>query len=118
VLGSQRRSNENRSVYDHSGLDMAATVDNGTLTDYVVAGDEIGGAQNQWVVSRPFAARIDEASESVTYFAWAVPGTLDAATSWRIMRQTITGNVTATEWADGNESFDNVWANRASLSYS
>lgn len=88
------------------------------LPSYRVAADIIDGAQNQWTVSRPFATRIDEASESVTYFGWAVPGSLDAAAVWRIMRQTVSGNVTSGEWADGNESFDNVWSNRASLSYS
>ncbi len=88
------------------------------LPPYRVAADILDGAQNQWMVSRPFATRIDEASTTVTYFGWAVPGTLDAAATWRIMRQTQSGTVTLGEWADGNESFDNQWSARASLTYS
>jgi hypothetical protein len=88
------------------------------LPSYRVAADIIDGAQNQWMVSRPFATRIDEASETVTYFGWAVPGITDSLPRWRIMRQTVSGTVTSGEWADGNESFDNIWADRASLTYS
>lgn len=88
------------------------------LPPYRVAADIIAGAQNQWVISRPFATRIDEVSTSVSYIGWAVPGTLDAAATWRIMRMTLTGTVTAIEWADGDEDFDNIWDDRASLTYS
>lgn len=88
------------------------------LPTYRVAADIIDGAQNQWTVSRPFATRIDEVNASLSYIGWAIPGTLDAAATWRIMRMSVTGTVNAIEWADGNEDFDNVWNDRASLSYS
>lgn len=37
---------------------------------------------------------------------------------WKILRTTISGDQYTKEWADGNENFDNVWDNRASLDYS
>jgi len=88
------------------------------LPTYRVAADIIDSAQNQWIIPRPFATRVDEVSASLTYVGWAVPGTLDAAATWRVMRMSVTGTVTAIEWADGDESFDNVWSSRAGLSYS
>lgn len=88
------------------------------LSPYRVAADILDGAQNQWMVSRPFATRVDEVSSALTYVGWATPGTLDAASTWRIMRMSVTGTVTAIEWADGDENFNNVWSDRASLSYS
>lgn len=88
------------------------------LPIYRVAADIIDSAQNQWIIPRPFAVRTDEVSSSLTYVGWAVPGTLDAAATWRIMRMSVTGTVTAIEWADGDEDFNNVWSDRASLTYS
>lgn len=68
--------------------------------------------------SSTVAERIDAASATVTYIGEAVAGTLGSAASWRIQRITVSGDVTSVEWADGNANADNVWDNRASLSYS
>jgi hypothetical protein len=68
--------------------------------------------------SPAFATRIDEASATVTYVAKAEPGTLNDEAGWQIQRITVSGNVTSIEWADGNAGFDNVWNDRASLTYS
>lgn len=64
-----------------------------------------------------YAKRMDEASDTVTYYGEALPGTADSAANWRIYKQTITGAVTDTKWADGDSNFDNIWDDRASLSY-
>lgn len=64
------------------------------------------------------AFRVDEASATVTYIGDAAIGVGDAEAFWRIRKLTITGSVTSTTWADGNEYYDNVWSDRASLSYS
>jgi hypothetical protein len=37
---------------------------------------------------------------------------------WKILRITISANVHTKEWAEGNEKFDKVWDDRASLNYS
>ena len=54
------------------------------------------------------------------YIGTALPGSATTATVWQVKRLTYdgSGNMTALEWADGNDDFDNVWDDRASLNYS
>lgn len=55
----------------------------------------------------------------VTYRGDAIPGTLTSVASWRVTRLTLQsdGDLEIL-YADGNDSFDNIWDNRLSLSYS
>lgn len=65
-----------------------------------------------------YAKRTDFVSATLIYRAEALPGTLESAASWRIQRLTIASDDdVASQWADGNANFDNVWADRATLSY-
>lgn len=64
------------------------------------------------------AVRVDEASATVTYVGEATPGSLGSAEVWRIKRITVSGTVTSIEWAAGAVLYDQVWDNRAALSYS
>ena len=64
-----------------------------------------------------YTIRIDEASATVTYVGEGAVNSIDANPVWRIRKLTTTGSVLAIQWADGNQHFDNVWDNRASLSY-
>ena len=75
---------------------------------------------NDSVTSQSFEEKklIDEVSESLTYIGSAAPGTSTSLSAWKISRLQITGSITALEFADGNKQYDNVWDNRASLSYS
>lgn len=62
-------------------------------------------------------AEINDTTSSTTYyyFCEAAPGALASAPVWRISRYTLaTGR---TQWADGNEAFDNVADNRTTLIY-
>jgi len=61
---------------------------------------------------------IDDASSTVSYYGWAQIGSATSSAVWRIMKKTISSTITTYTWADGNTSFDNIWDNRASLSYS
>lgn len=61
--------------------------------------------------------KVDE-SGSDTFVGEAAPGSADSSAVWRISRITATGSDLVILWADGNSNFDNVWNNRASLSYS
>ena len=61
---------------------------------------------------------VDVVSSSLIYLGKAEPGTTTNDNFWQIFRKQKTGTVWFTEMADGNEKFDNVWDNRASLSYS
>lgn len=65
-----------------------------------------------------YTVRIDEVDATTTYFGFAAVGSSTASAVWRIKRMTVSGTVTSILFADGNSNFDNVWDNRASLSYS
>lgn len=54
------------------------------------------------------------------YEGWAEPGTATSAASWIIKKNTYNsdGSFSYVQWADGNINNDNVWDNRASLTYS
>jgi len=54
----------------------------------------------------------------VSYVGEASPGEDTDVARWRIKRITETGADIVVDWADGNNSFDNVWDNRLSLDYS
>ena len=63
--------------------------------------------------------RLDVASSTIMYLGEAVVGSLTSDSVWKIQR--ITSDTTGSlyiEFADGNINYDNVWDNRASLSYS
>jgi hypothetical protein len=61
---------------------------------------------------------VDDASSTVTYVGKAVVTALDSDASWMIKKLTTSGTVLKITYADGNDYFDNVWDNRASLTYS
>lgn len=68
-----------------------------------------------------YATQYDQDADppSYAYLGHAVPGTATSAATWRIQKLTFgAGGDVSTQWADGNSNFDNVWDNRASLSYS
>ena len=63
------------------------------------------------------ASRVD-AGTSVIYVGLAPLNSVSSAAVWSIKRLSIAGNAYTMEWADGNDLNDNIWDNRASLSYS
>lgn len=65
-----------------------------------------------------YSIRVDDASTTVTYVGEASLGASESAAMWRIKKLETIGTVFKITWADGNQSFDNVWIDRASLSYS
>lgn len=62
---------------------------------------------------------MDPASATITYVGRAAAGSATSAAVWQLSRLTfdVSGNLTKQEWADGNGNYDNVWDDRASLSY-
>jgi hypothetical protein len=64
-----------------------------------------------------FAKRI-EVNGDIIYVGTGDAGADPAAAVWQIFRFTIIGDLYHLEFADGNHFLDNVWDNRASLSYS
>lgn len=62
----------------------------------------------------------DPASSTITYFGKAQPGVGTDDAVWQIFKLTFdgSGNFISQTWADGNGNFDNVWDDRATLTYS
>ena len=102
-----------------SGADIATDVQTGVdaalsqnltgskISDDVQTGVEAADISYKYII---------EDAGTYIYYGWAAYGTATSAASWRIVRvESATGNRVA---ADGNILFDNVWDNRASLSYS
>jgi len=90
--------------------------DNGDIYEKVAGSWNLIGSP---AVAQTVRTDTDGASPETIYRGNAVPGTSTAAASWRCEEITIAvdGDVTIL-WADGNDNYDNIWNNRASLSYS
>ena len=71
------------------------------------------------IVSKTNYATIldDTTTTDVVYIGKAAIGSTTASAVWQILKMDISSGMTIT-WADGNDNFDNVWNNRASLTYS
>ena len=61
--------------------------------------------------------RLDEVSATITYVGEAAIGMSESDSFWKIRRLETVGTVLKITWADGNENYDNIWANRASITY-
>jgi len=72
----------------------------------------------QIITEQSLKTLVDEAGSGITYIGYAPPGTQSSAAYWQIKRMTEVGTEIIIEWADGNDNFDNIWNNRASLVYS
>jgi len=53
----------------------------------------------------------------ITYVGVAVFGASTAAARWKIKKITEVGTITTIQYADGDTKFDNIWDNRATLTY-
>lgn len=95
----------------------ATTVVTYTESTTVIATGSIGPPGPAGGDSVPYAIQLDDAGSGVTYVGEADPGTATSTAGWRIKRLTETGPDVAVAWADGDANFNNVWTNRASLTY-
>ncbi len=90
------------------GTNNDVTVTSGTIT--------IGNPGDIGTPST-YTTRIDEADATTTYIGTADPGTAESAASWQV-KKIVSTNPTSIKFADGTSAFDNVWDDRASLTYS
>ena len=65
----------------------------------------------------PYVVYLDE-QVGVSYVGKAAPKSDTTAPVWQIQRLLTTGSVLSVTFADGDRNFDNVWDDRASLTYS
>lgn len=106
-----------------SHTDVAGTWTSGRLTIFdgtnhvpLASGFFVGRDE----LLQQYNLELDEAAGSITYIGEALPGSATSSPLWRIKRlDESDGTVELIiKWADGNDDFDNVWDDRASLSYS
>ncbi len=76
------------------------------------------GALNVNTAGATLATRTDDAGSGITYVGKAAVGSVTSDAVWQIQRLTETTGDLVVQFADGNADFDNIWDNRASLSYS
>ncbi len=60
---------------------------------------------------------VDEVNSTLSYLGKALPGSATSSPVWQIKKITITGTVTAIKLANGSSGFNQVWDDRASLTY-
>lgn len=68
--------------------------------------------------SQALAQRVDDAGGGVTYVGKSAAGSATNGALWQIQRITESAGDITIQWADGDANFNNIWDNRASLSYS
>lgn len=78
-------------------------------------GNVSDGAAYQRVQKTNESVRVDDTGTYV-YVGYAIPGSAESAASWKIFRVT-TANPVAIMYADGDSFYNNIWDNRASLTY-
>jgi len=82
-------------------------------------GDTITFDGTNWVTNlTQLIKEVDDVGGTTIYIGEAQPGTATSAASWRIKRVVFTGDDSETLFADGDTNFNNIWDNRAALSYS
>ena len=64
-----------------------------------------------------FTTLIDAADSSTTYIGKAKLGTATTESRWQVKKISVNGSVTTIAFAGGDDAFNDVWDDRASLSY-
>lgn len=81
-------------------------------------GDVSTGRAFKGTQNIPNYVLLDEVDANTLYIGESKPGTDTASALWRIRKLLTTGTVTSIQFADGDDLFDNIWADRTSLNYS
>ena len=81
--------------------------------------DEFGNVISP-AINKRYSQKVDAVDANTTYIGYCAmgSGTNTAGAVWRIKKVAVAGVVTTITWADGDDNFDNIWDNRAALSYS
>jgi len=88
-------------------------------TTRTAGAEDSGSVHYNRFVEKQYAMRVDEVSSSLSYVGVAEPGSATASAVWRIYKIASTAGVSPIiTWADGNVNLDNIWDNRAALTYS
>jgi hypothetical protein len=97
------------------GASGAATSDN--QVTIIAQLDDVLTALNSDTEDKRLTVRLDEVSDTLFYVGKALIGKVNSDANWLIIRYTTVGNVLMSEYANGSEAFNQVWNNRATLTY-
>jgi hypothetical protein len=65
-----------------------------------------------------YPVRVDEVNSTLVYVGYTQNLGVDTSLErWKIKKIEKVGSVWEIKWADGDELYDNIWDNRASLNY-
>ena len=104
----------------NEALQSASGTANVTDVDVISSALPAGAATsaNQVLQVTKYIVKVEEASATITYVGYAAPGTATSGALWRIMRIDTSALAADVLYAGGDTNFDNVWDDRAGLSYS
>lgn len=97
------------------GASGGATSDN--QVEMIAQLDEILTALSTDTEDKRLTVRLDQVSDTLFYVGKALIGKVDSDANWLIVRYTQTGAILKSEYANGVETFNQVWNNRATLTY-
>ena len=89
-----------------------------SLSEHGRTGGVSTGQGYKFVKTVDEKAIIDEPDANTTYIGTAKIGAVTSEAIWQIIKVTVSGNTETITYADGNDDFDNVWDDRATLTYS
>jgi hypothetical protein len=87
------------------------------MDEFIISGQQRRDVQAD-IIPPGYAMQIDEVDSSTTYLGLAKSGTPTSQALWQIRKIAVSGTVTSFTWADGDASYNHVWDNRTSLTYS
>jgi len=105
----------NYSDWQKLGLGKPSSTD---YEEHSAVGDLSTGRRFKAIQSVPDKLIIDELVSGTTYIGNTKPGTATSAALWRIRRITKASSVLTIEFAEGADTFTNIWDSRTSLNYS
>lgn len=92
-----------------------------TMQDYEEhsrSGDASTGRPLKYIQDVPNKVLVDTTTTGSYYIGEAVPNSATSSALWRVFKVEVSATSTTVQFADGNDNFDKIWDNRASLSYS
>lgn len=116
-IGSRSDIHHSEQELQNKSFDTLFDIAVVEVLEYVPAGDT-----DPAILTRPLsgdlAVRMDElTTPDITYVGKARPGEAVGDAVWQILKMDDSGDGLVITWADGDTSFDNVWDDRATLTY-
>lgn len=105
-----------RSIEKGTAQTQVVTLDlGGSGAESLVSGAIPVSGSVTVVEADALTTEIDDAG-TYLYVGKATPGSATSTAAWQILR--VVNATGSSKWADGDKSFNNVWDDRASLTYS